>query len=296
MAYFVINDVSKLGTVRVGGSNPVRIMGVLNVSPESFYKKSVKRGDVIARAVQMMENEGADFVDVGGMSTAPYLSTLVPERQEIRRVLDAISRIQRVSNLPISVDTCRSNVAMAALNSGAEILNDVSGLKYDRQMIRVIEKHSPSVVLCAYSPRPITGDLMLQTKRLLRQSILLAISAKIKRQNIVLDPAIGFFRNRGRGPFYTRIKSDWLERDLNVLQDLSSLKMNHPVLVSVSNKSFIGKIIHSKNPSDRIFGSLTAEALAVINGADIVRTHNVRETKSAVSLALKISKKTQERL
>ena len=97
---------NKLGTVRVGGSNPVRIMGILNTSPESFYKKSVSIGrQKIIDAVHSMEEEGADFIDVGGMSTAPYLSTMIPEKIEITRIINAIKIIQRTTNLPISVDT-----------------------------------------------------------------------------------------------------------------------------------------------------------------------------------------------
>lgn len=287
---------SKLGPVRVGGSNPVRIMGVLNVSPESFYKKSIKKGDGIARAVQAMEDAGADFVDVGGMSTAPYLSTMVSERQEAERVLNAMRQIRRVSDLPISVDTCRSSVARAALEGGANILNDVSGLKYDPLMVRVVERYCPSLVLCAYSRTAVRGNLLLQTKRLLRQSISMAASAGIKKQDVTIDPAVGFFRGEGKNPFYTRISSSWAARDLDLLENLRSLRMGYPILVSVSNKSFIGKIIGSKNPAERIFGSLAAEAAAVINGADIIRTHNVAKTRDAISAAQKIAGRTKKRL
>jgi len=104
--------VNELGTVRVGGSNPVRIMGILNISPESFYKKSVSIGkQKIVDAVHSMEEEGADFIDVGGMSTAPYLSTMISEKMEMTRIVNAVKIIQRKTNLPISVDTCRARVA-----------------------------------------------------------------------------------------------------------------------------------------------------------------------------------------
>ena len=144
----MINDVNKLASVSVGGTNPVRIMGILNTSPESFFKKSIKYGEEIREAAKQMENEGADFIDVGGMSTAPYLSTLVSEKEETKRILEAIKHIQNVSNLPISVDTCRSSVANTALENGAQIINDISGLKYDKKMKDVIEKHHPSLILC----------------------------------------------------------------------------------------------------------------------------------------------------
>ena len=101
---------NKLGSVPVGGSNPVRIMGILNLSPESFYKKSVKHGKQISDTVKQMEQDGADFIDIGGMSTAPYLSTLVSENVESSRIINAINQIRKVSDLPISVDTCRASV------------------------------------------------------------------------------------------------------------------------------------------------------------------------------------------
>lgn len=268
----------------------MRIMGVLNVSPESFYKKSVKMGAKIAEAVRNMEEQGADLVDVGGMSTAPYLSTIVSEKEETKRITHAIKQIQGASNLPISVDTCRASVARDALENGADIINDISGLKYDKQMAQVVEKYAPSLVLCAYGKKQLGGNLILQTKMLLRQSMAIAKSAKIKKENIVLDPAIGFFRKIGKSRFYTKIRSDWLARDLEVLENIQSLKMQQPILISASNKSFIGRIIENTDPKNRIYGSVTSEAIAVLNGADVIRTHNVAETRNAILTAQKLSK------
>ena len=281
---------NKLGNVRVGKSNPVRIMGILNTSPESFYKKSISTSrQRIADAVHTMEDEGADFVDIGGMSTAPYLSTMVSEKTEASRIIKAVKIIQQASNLPISVDTCRSTIAREALELGVEIINDVTGLKYDPMMPKIVEKYYPSLVLCAYSKKTITGNQLLKTKYLLRESLKIAKSAKIPRTKIVLDPAIGFFRKKGRNSFFTKINSDWVKRDLLILENLRSIKLNGPILVSVSNKSFIGKILKKENPSDRLAGSLAAEAVCVLNGADIIRTHNVGETREAVTVAQKLS-------
>lgn len=287
---------NKLGTVSVGGSNPVRIMGIINTSPESFYKKSIVKGQHIASFVRQMEENGADFVDVGGMSTAPYLSTIVPEKIESKRVTDAIKIIQNVSNLPISVDTCRAGVAKVAFEEGVEILNDISGLKYDDKMLDIVSKYSPSLVLCAYSKQRVRGNNIVKTRNLLKESIALAASAGVSKKNIIVDPAIGFFRKSGKGPFFTRISSDWVERDLLILQNLRLLKSTQPLLVSVSNKSFIGKLLKKENPSDRLFGSLAAEAIAVLNGADIIRTHNVKETRQAVLLAQKLLRKFKKGL
>ena len=286
----MINYVNKLGAVRVGGSNPVRIMGILNTSPESFYKKSISVSkQKIADSARKMEAEGADIIDVGGMSTAPYLSTLVSEKIEKDRIVNAIKIIQRTTNLPISIDTCRAKVAKEALELGIDIINDVTGLKYDPAMSKIIERFCPSLILCAYSKKIITGTQISKTKQLLKKSLDIAKSAKIPKSKIVLDPAIGFFREKGKNSFFTKINSDWVQRDLLILKNLRVIKLNMPLLVSVSNKSFIGKILKKENPSDRLAGSLTAEAVCVLNGADIIRTHNVRETKKVIMAARKTS-------
>ncbi len=280
---------NKLGPVPLGDSNPVRIMGILNLSPESFYKKSIKTTrQEISETVKKMENQGADFVDVGGMSTAPYISTIISEKTEAKRITDAVKIIQNKTNLPISVDTCRSSVAVQALELGVDIINDISGLKYDRQMIDVLRIYDPSLVLCAFSKKLVRGNQILKTKELLNESLKLAKLAGVSIKKIVLDPAIGFFRKSGKGPFFTKINSEWLERDLSLLVNLKSIKQKQPVLVSVSNKSFIGKIMNKKNPADRLPGSLTAEVVAVINGANIIRTHNIRETRNVVSTVKKL--------
>ncbi|MBI5860409.1 MAG: dihydropteroate synthase [Nitrosarchaeum sp.] len=287
----MINHVTKLGNVGVGGKNPVRIMGILNTSPESFYKKSIKTTkQQITDTIKQMEVDGADFIDVGGMSTAPYLSTSVSEKIESQRILNAIKIIQSVSNLPISVDTCRANVAQSALEHGIEIINDISGLKYDDKMTDVIREYRPSLILCAFDSKTVSGNIQ-STKNLLQDSLKIAKTAGIPSSKIVLDPAIGFFRKSGKGSFFTKIKSDWLKRDLSIIQNLKSIKKQHPILISVSNKSFIGKLLGKENASDRLFGSLAAEVVSVLNGADVIRTHNVAETKDVVIVAEKLSKR-----
>ncbi len=279
-----------LGSVRVGSSHPVRIMGILNISPESFYKKSIKTSKQnIKVAVKKMESEGADFIDVGGMSTAPYLSTMVSQEIEAKRVVNAIKIITNFSNLPISVDTCRAYVAQRAFDEGAEILNDITGLKFDSQIHKVIKNYNPSVILSAFSSKSVKGNLVTITKKLLKQSVSLARSDKVSSNQIVLDPAIGFFRKTGSGKFFTKIKSNWVNRDLLILQNLKSIKQSYPILVSVSNKSFIGKILNKPNPADRLSGSLAAEAVSVIQGANIIRTHNVKETKEVVRIAQRLT-------
>jgi len=286
----MINYVNKLGTIPVGDSNPVRFMGILNTSSESFYKKSISISKQrISDAVYRMEAEGADFIDVGGMSTAPYLATMISEKTEINRIMKAIKIIQQISNLPISVDTCRAGVAKEALELGVDIINDVTGLKHDPRMPKTIEKYCPSLVLCAYSKKIMTGNQLHNVKQLLNESLEIAKSVDIPKTKIVLDPAIGFFRKKGMGDFFTKINSDWFKRDLLILKNLKSIKSGRPILVSVSNKSFIGKILKKENPSDRLFGSLAAEVISVLNGANIIRTHNVGKSKEANAIAQELS-------
>ena len=281
----------KIANISVGGRNPVRIVGILNTSPESFYKKSINTSRMkIKNTVIQMENDGADFIDVGGMSTAPYLSTSVSEKVESKRILNAVKIIQDNTNLPISVDTCRSSVAKNALEHDVEIINDISGLKYDPKMKDVISEFQPSLILCAFDSKTISGNTINSTKKLLADSLKIAKKSNISDKKIVLDPAIGFFRKTGKGKFFTKIKTDWVERDLSIIKNLNSIKMNYPILISVSNKSIIGNLLEKENPSDRLFGSITAEAICVLNGADLIRTHNVMATRDAITIASKLSK------
>jgi len=275
----------RLARVRVGGSSPLRVMGIINTSTESFYKKSVFTDKkMIEKTAKLMEEDGADFIDVGGMSTAPYIKTLISEDKEIKRITNAINAIQKVSKLPVSIDTCRAKVAEAALQLGVEIVNDVSGLKYDKNMVDVLEKYRPSVVLCAFSNEPIKGNQVIQTRKLIGQSVTLALKSGIPASQIIVDPAIGFFRKKAQGVLFTKINSDWLQRDMLVLKNLKHIKQEHPILISISRKSFIGELLSETDPDKRLYGSLAAETFAALNGADIIRTHNVKATNDIVKI------------
>jgi dihydropteroate synthase len=281
----IINHMHKLARVRVGDSSPIRVMGIINTSPESFYKKSVFTDKkIMEKTVKLMEEDGADFIDVGGMSTAPYLKTLISEDQEIKRITIGINAIQKVSKLPISIDTCRAKVAEVALQLGAEIVNDVSGLKYDQNMIKVLEKYSPSIIVCAFSDKPISGNQVIQARNLIDQSVTLVLKSGVSANKIVVDPAIGFFRKKAQGVLFTKINSDWLQRDVLILKNLNQIKGKYPILISVSRKSFIGELLDEVDPEKRLYGSLAAETFAALNGADIIRTHNVKATCDIVTI------------
>jgi len=288
---------AKLGKLTVGIKDKPTIMGIINISPESFYKNSIKTSkSKISQTVKQMEDDGAQIIDIGGMSTAPYLKTTVSEKQESDRITKAVKIIQNISNLPISVDTCRARVAQDALENGVEIINDVSGLKYDNNMPKTVERFQPSLILCAYSKKAVGTRHVTETKRLLQESIKIAKSVNISKNKIIVDPAIGFFRNSGKGFPFTKIKSNWADRDILVLRNLSSIKNGFPLLVSVSNKSFIGKLTEKADPRDRLYGSLAAELFSVINGADILRTHNVGATKDVLSIFKKLAQNNKKGL
>jgi dihydropteroate synthase len=288
---------AKLGKLTVGIKDKPTIMGIINISPESFYKNSIKTSkSKISQTVKQMEDDGAQIIDIGGMSTAPYLKTTVSEKQESDRITKAVKIIQNISNLPISVDTCRAKVAQDALENDVEIINDVSGLKYDKNMPKTIEKFQPSLIICAYSKKIVNTRHVTETKRLLQESIKTAKSVNISKNKIIVDPAIGFFRTSGIGFPFTKIKSNWVDRDITVLQNLSSIKNGFPLLVSVSNKSFIGKLTGKADPRDRLYGSLAAELFSVINGADILRTHNVSATKDVLSIYKKLVRNNKKGL
>jgi len=291
---------TKLGNLVVGRKNEITIMGILNISPESFYKKSIKSTkSEISKYLLDMEESGANIIDIGGMSTAPYLKTIVSEKTESERITKTIKIIQNLSNIPISVDTCRSSVAKNALELGIDVINDISGLKYDKNMPKIIEKYNPSLILCSYSKQLAKGNPISVTKKLLNESILIAKNVKIPKDKIVVDPAIGFFRRssdvKNKLP-YTKINSDWAQRDIEIIKNLKLLKINFPILVSISNKSFIGKLLGKENPADRNTGTAIAEMLSIINGASIIRTHNPKITSDVIKLTKSLTKKSKKGL
>ncbi|MDA4114121.1 MAG: dihydropteroate synthase [Thaumarchaeota archaeon] len=278
---------AKFGPLSLGAGFPVRIMAVINLSPESFYGGSVATtpGEISARVRRAVE-DGADIVDIGGMSTAPYLKSEVPEEVETARVRDALEAIAD-AKVTISVDTLRSAVAEVALNHGASVINDVSGLKNDPRMAGVVKDHGASLLAMAHSSRLSSSRPILQIRRALKESMRIAESAGIDVQRIALDPGIGFFKDEGAGRAFSpqRLMS-WEEWDCDVLANLMTLEtLQRPLCIGVSRKSFLGKIAKVKTPAERLSASLAATAIAVMNGADLIRTHDVSETLQAVRVA-----------
>ncbi len=269
---------AQLAGIPVGDTLPVRIMAVLNVSPESFYPDSVHTNpEQIAETAHALAGEGADIIDIGAMSTAPYLKTDISVAEETQRLAQAVEATAAAVSTPISADTKRAQPAQAALRAGARIINDVSGLKNDPAMAALIARSGAGAILMASEPRPQQGLPLERIRNALRDSLVRAKQAGIPAQQIVLDPGIGFFREPGMA---------WDEWDCLVLRALADLRsLGFPLLVGASRKSFIGKILDQPNVRDRLIGSLTCAAIAVVNGAHIIRAHDAKETVEAVRMA-----------
>jgi len=272
----------KVGRVPIGEKHAAKVMGVINTSPESFYKGSVRTSErEIAATAKQMRHDGAHIIDIGAMSTAPYLETLIPIEEEIRKMKWAIKVVKSACDLPVSADTPRARVAEEAIADGADAINDVTGLKYDPTMADVVAKAGVPVIAGAYSKAVATGKLA-GTLQALKESVALAKKARIV--DVIIDPSIGFFRKEGKNQFFTKMTDmPWYTRDIEVLNNLNKLAAIKPVCVSVSRKSFIGHLLNVR-AEDRLIPSIICEAIAVLNGASMVRTHNVRETVRALTM------------
>lgn len=269
--------------VSVGGRHPVRIMAVLNASPESFYSGSVRSG--IAELVDTARRfvaEGADFLDIGAMSTAPYLDTAIPVEEERRRMVAAVAAVTAALDIPVSADSTRPEVAAAALAAGARIINDIGGLRTPgmgemaTRADAVVLMAAPGAGFHGSADRPID-----RVRRDLSAVLARAYEAGVAAERIVIDPGIGFYT-----------QTPWPVVDFNcaVLRDLASLdRFGHPILVGASRKSFIGVLTGRDDPEERLAGSIAAAALAVANGAAIIRTHDVAATRDAVRVARAIA-------
>jgi dihydropteroate synthase len=271
--------------VTVGPGSPVAVMGVINVSPESFHAGSVYRDDeAVLRAGLAMVEAGAALIDVGARSTAPYLSTAIDEGEEAARLAHAVELLAAKLPVPISADTPRPAPARAALEAGARVINDVSCLG-DPALARLVAAHDAGLILMAApdaaapSRRPVASrrSPVATVRALLAAGLRRARAARIPARRIVVDPGIGFFRGES---------VPWPEWDLRVLAGLWALRtLGRPVAVGVSRKSFLGAVLERPDTADRLAGSLAATAIAVAQGAALIRTHDVAETRDAVRVA-----------
>ena len=265
--------------VSVGDGLDVAVVGALNVSPESFYAGSVVAdADRLLQAGEAMARAGAAWLDVGAMSTAPYLETRIPEAQEADRLHWAVGLLTTKLDLPVSADVSRLGPARAALEAGARMINDVTGLAGDPGLARLTAESGAALVLMAApaAAGPL-GEPVATVSRALERSLALARAAGIPDERILVDPGIGFFRGDGVS------SPEW---DCRVLAGLPALRaLGRPVHVGVSRKSFIGAVAGVPDPAERLPGSLAASAAAVLGGAHVIRAHDVGETVQAVRVA-----------
>jgi dihydropteroate synthase len=263
------------GSIKYDLSSRTHIMGILNVTPDSFSDGGkFQNVDQAVRYAMKMVEDGADIIDVGGESTRPG-SEPVPLDEELRRVIPVIERLVKLTNIPISVDTYKSEVAERALNSGAVIVNDISGLQFDKSMSKTVAQLKASIILMHIKGTPRTMQIAPEYKNLIEDVCsYLETSIRIAKENkieqIIVDPGIGFGKT--------------LQHNLEILRRLNEFKrFGFPILIGPSRKSFIGKILDL--PVDqRLEGTIAAVVVGVMNGANIVRVHDVREVKRAVQV------------
>lgn len=251
-------------------------MGVLNITPDSFsdggkyfdFESAVKHG------IQMF-NTGADIIDIGGESTRPG-SDPVSEEEELRRVIPVIEKLSN-QGIPISIDTYKSSVAEAAVDAGAVMINDISGLRFDERIAEIAAEQDVFLTIMHIKGKPRdmqndTGydDLVGDIKLYLYESAELAQKSGVRRERIIIDPGIGF------GKSY--------QQNLEIINRLREFKaLGFPILVGPSRKAFIGAVL-DKPPAERLYGTTSVCCLAAANGADIVRVHDIEEMSQALKM------------
>lgn len=252
-----------------------RIMGILNVTPDSFSDGGqFQQVDRALRRAEEMVAEGADLIDVGGESTRPG-AALVPASQELDRIIPVIAAIHARIDIPLSVDTNKATVAAVALENGADWVNDVSGLTFDAEMATVVAAHDGGLFLMHTRGTPAQmqqnihyDDIVAEVLAELRISLATARKAGIPAERLAIDPGIGFAKD--------------LAGNLELLRRLDEFRvLDLPILLGTSRKSFIGQILQQPLPADRLYGTLATVALGVAKGAMLLRVHDVpaaRET------------------
>lgn len=254
------------------------VMGVLNVTPDSFSDGG--QFFFFERAINHAEQmiaEGADIIDVGGESTRPG-SEFVSEAEESRRVIPVIERLASTFSIPISIDTTKPSVAHAALGAGAEIVNDISGLRFDPAIADEAARTKAGLILMHSrgTPKdmqqlPPVADIMSEVVTGLRQSVAIAEEHGVQRESIAIDPGIGFGKTA--------------EQNVELIAKLDQLAEGFPdlpLMIGTSRKSFIGKLLGDAPADQRLYGTLASVVAAVLNGAQVVRVHDVKAAADAV--------------
>lgn len=249
-------------------------MGILNVTPDSFSDGGKYNDmDRALRHVEEMMEEGMDILDIGGESTRPGY-TLLSDEEEIHRVVPVIEKVKTEFNIPISLDTYKSAVAKAGLQAGADLINDIWGLKYDENMAGVIADFQVPCCLMHNRNEAVYADYMEDVLKDLKETLYIAEKAGISKEKIILDPGVGF------GKTY--------EQNVEIIAKLDRLQeLGYPVLLGTSRKSVIGLTLNL--PTDqRVEGTLATSVVGVLKGCSIIRVHDIKENFRAVKMAMKI--------
>jgi len=272
--------VLRLGARTIHFGARTQLMGVINVTPDSFSDGGdfLDPERAVAHGLEMAA-QGADFLDLGGESTRPGAAE-VDAAEELRRVLPVLRSLREKTEVPISVDTRKAKVAEAAIELGADLINDVSGLQFDPELAAVVGRSSAACCVMHAQGLPQTmqkdpryRDAIAEILVFLERSMRQAAEAGIERERILVDPGIGFGKTA--------------DQNLHILRRLSDLRaLRRPILVGTSRKSFLRSLVGDKPPRERLSGTLgSLAAIAVEGSADILRVHDVREAKEAVSVA-----------
>jgi len=265
---------------RVRKENEVLVMGVLNVTPDSFSDggEFLERDSAVERVTEMEEN-GADVIDIGGESTRPGADQ-VPLEKELGRTVPVIEAVRKETDVPISIDTYKSGVAEAALDAGADIINDISALRFDPDLGRVAAERGVPLVLMHMQGTPQTmqqdptyGDPVEDIMDFLGERVEEAKALGVEEDQLVLDPGIGFGKR--------------LEDNYEILRRLEEFKqLGYPLLLGTSRKSFLGATLDLPT-EERLEGTIASNVVGVIRGADILRVHDVKEVYRAAQVAVR---------
>ena len=268
----------------LASSNSTAIMGIINLSPDSFYSRSIPRSiSSVFNVAKKMIQEGVHILDVGAETTRPG-SKGISVKLELERLLPVITKLTKEFDIPISVDTYKPEVASVVLQEGVSVINDISGLGAGYKMANVIARHKAGVVLMHMKGTPKTmqnkpyyKDVCAEVLNFLSSRIMLAEEAGIDFESIAIDPGIGFGKT--------------LTHNVDLITKLDQLKvLGKQILLGVSRKSFIGDILNLE-PAERLEGSIAAGIVGVINGANILRVHDVGSTMRAVRVVKALRKR-----
>ena len=253
------------------------VMGIINCTPDSFFNSSRKTAlnDALETAFRMID-EGADIIDIGGESTRPGSEYVEPE-EEISRVIPFIREFRKQTDFPVSVDTRKSGVAEQALLNGADIINDISALSDDPDLADVIVRYNAGIVLMHkkglpsdMQDNPVYEDAVSEIRKYLETRINYALEKGISSDRIIIDPGIGFGKR--------------LQDNIDIIKNIETFReTGYPVLVGHSRKSFLG-MLTDREPEERLGASLAAGIISAVNGADILRVHDVKETSDTLEI------------